>query len=125
MLIFSFIAWHFCDPIFVSGFLHKGTKTVPGCAGIGVPVYNYCVPRPANYPVFVFESSVPHRDLRLGPCKGDCGTNDHCKNGLICFHQSEKEEVPKCVGEGSWGKDYYARARSWRHWSQLPPPGIM
>eukprot|EP00980_Cylindrotheca_fusiformis_P005677 scaffold1184_cov132-Cylindrotheca_fusiformis.AAC.98 len=34
----------------------------------------------------------------LGLCEGDCDTDSHCRDGLICFQRDSREAVPGCEG---------------------------
>lgn len=42
----------------------------------------------------------PTNRYPLGRCRGDCDTDDHCQDGLICYHRERYQDVPGCAGGG-------------------------
>jgi len=98
---------------------------IPGCVGPGIEGMDYCTSGTVSYP---FDSKT----FPLGPCEGDCDSNDDCKAGLVCEHRDGFEEIYGdgfeeiygCEGTGANGGDFcrYAEATATAMTTALPTP---
>mmetsp|Transcript_24032 Transcript_24032/g.41177 ORF Transcript_24032/g.41177 Transcript_24032/m.41177 type:complete len:507 (+) Transcript_24032:325-1845(+) len=77
-------------------------ESVPGCIGEGILEMNYCCNRPSNY-LFYVDNVGPSG---LGPCEGDCDTDDECADDLVCGERDGYNKVPGCDGMGRKNSEY-------------------
>lgn len=82
-----------------------GLEHVPGCEGEGQPAFDYCV-----LPQLTGTDPQAHKNGPLGMCMGDCDSDDHCENGLVCHQRTGHTHVPGCAGMGEFGFSYCIRA---------------
>jgi hypothetical protein len=88
-------------------FHRTGVEQVPGCNGLGLSNYDYCIEQ--NMELRGTESSPSHT---LGLCEGDCDNDSDCADGLVCFQRSGLVEVPGCNGFGISDNDYCIEPRA-------------
>ena len=86
-------------------FQRRGLTPVPGCSGVGLGEYDYCVP-PAPGLLIDFGADPPASKLPFGLCEGECDTDNDCEGDLICFQRSGLTPVPGCLGDGLPSYDY-------------------
>jgi hypothetical protein len=107
-------------------FEHASSQLVPGCPSVGeldLSVSDYCIyatdlnpPTPSPVPPATYNANtVPTTELvfvgndppgRLGPCEGDCDSDEDCGDGLICFQREHGDPVPGCPGVDLSKTDY-------------------
>lgn len=88
---------------------------VPSCLGNDWSRTDYCIPPTSTTPPPTPSPSPPptpntkadnksNANLRfgttfpLGRCEGDCDSNSHCQDGLVCFQRNNNIAVPGCQG---------------------------
>jgi len=104
----------------------SGSESVPGCEGTGTDGWDYCydplddpevsqstttanltyTPRTGPNGTDPELVTIDDGSVLLGPCEGNCESDDDCYPGLRCHHRKETEAVPGCSGEGEDG-DFY------------------
>lgn len=47
------------------------------------------------------QDGIPASSYPLGPCQGECYSDDDCAGDLLCFHRTADETVPDCVAGGA------------------------
>jgi Bacterial protein of unknown function (DUF839) len=67
---------------------------------------DYCYAPPTGILVDVGKYGMPASSYPLGPCQGECYSDNDCAGALRCFHRSGDEAVPDCSGEGASGVNY-------------------
>jgi Bacterial protein of unknown function (DUF839) len=67
---------------------------------------DYCYTPPAGTLVKVGKDRMPAKFYPLGPCQGECYSDNDCAGALRCFHRSEDEAFPGCSGDGASGVNY-------------------
>jgi hypothetical protein len=86
--------------------------TVPHCLGNDWSRTDYCIPpldpvttpQPSPPPTPSPADNTRNTNLRfgttfpLGRCEGDCDSNNHCQDGLVCFQRNNNVDVPACQG---------------------------
>lgn len=100
--------------------MHRdATEVVPGCIGTGNSFSgrDFCIQpfedggvRDGTIELEVVGDAdgEPHPFYPLNECQADCDSDDECSGSLVCFHRSDMEAVPGCVGdqEAFEGRDF-------------------
>jgi len=83
-------------------FQRDGFDSVRGCSGKGKGFHDYCAyPALKDFGIDFWKIKSP-----LDICEGNCESDDHCAEGLICFQRDGYDPVHGCLGKGEYDLDY-------------------
>ncbi|GKY97739.1 hypothetical protein MPSEU_000732100 [Mayamaea pseudoterrestris] len=90
----------------LSCFKRNGFGTVPGCAGEGVSMLDYCYKPLPGILVVMGDGADNYLEYPLQKCQGECYNDDDCTGDLRCWVRTYYEPVPGCEGFGTRDRNY-------------------